>query len=486
MPPRNLAYVHRTTLWLTLVVGLTACDLIYPYEPPPVETPTQFIEKPAEDTSASWPQAQWWENYGSAELNRFVTQALANNNDLAAAVARLREADAQVRISGGALLPSLQANFSDTRTFTGNASTGVNTGGGVTSFGGGGNRYRTSYNARLQAAYELDFWGKNRSASDAAEATREAQQFDHDTLALSTSGAVVSVYFDLLSTRERLAIAQRNLANAQKTLDALQRRFEAGLISRLDVTQQKTTVAQLETVIPPLELRLSQNRNALAKLLGVLPEKLTLSPSTRFIDIIIPTVPSGLPSELLVRRPDVARAEAQLIAQHANINAARAAFLPSINLTANGGFVNRTLDTLILPESQLVSAAAAITQPLFQPGILFGGLDRTQAQYDELLANYRQSILAAFTDTEDAFAGLQRGREKLAAQHTLQHTARNAHALSQRQFAGGIVDITSVLATERSLYAAEDATALARLDTLHATTTLFQALGGGWRKPPRE
>ncbi|MFM9889640.1 MAG: efflux transporter outer membrane subunit [Rickettsiales bacterium] len=482
MPPRNLAIFRRTPLLLLLTVSVSACDLIYPYEPPAVETPTQFIEKPADDVSAAWPTQHWWENYGSAELNTLVSQALAGNNDLAAAEARLRAADAQVRISGGALLPTLQADFSDTRTYTGNASTGVNTVGGVTTFGGS-NPYRTTYNARLQAAYEIDFWGKNRSAAYAAEATRDAQQFDRDTLALSTSGSVVSVYFELLTTRERLSIAHNNLANAKKTLAALQRRFDAGLISRLDVAQQQTTVSQFEAAIPPLELSLSQNRDALAKLLGVLPEKLTLSPTTKLGDIKLPAIPSGLPSELLARRPDVARAEAQLVSQHANINAARAAFFPSISLTGSGGFVSRALETLILPESQLVALAGAVSQPIFQPGTLLGGLDLTKAQYDELLANYRQSIIASFADTEDALAGVRRGAEKVTAQTSLQRAARDAHALSKRQFEGGIVDITSVLATERSLYSAEDSTATARRDQLNATATLYQALGGGWSKP---
>lgn len=482
MPTRNFAALHRVSWLLLFAANLSACDLIYPYEPPAVETPTHFIEKPADDASAAWPQARWWESYGSAELNRLVTQALANNNDLAAAEARLRAADAQVRISGGALLPTLQAEFSDTRTYTGNASTGVNTGGGVTSFGGR-SRYRTTYNARLLAAYEIDFWGKNRSAANAAEATRDAQQFDRDTLALSTSGSVVSVYFELLATRERLGIAQQNLANAQKTLDALQRRFEAGLISRLDVAQQQTTVSQLEAAIPPLALSLSQNRDALAKLLGVLPEKLNLSPTATLADIKLPSVPSGLPSELLIRRPDVARAEAELISQHANINAARAAFFPSLSLTGSGGYVSNALSTLVLPQSELINVAGSVTQTIFDGGALFGELDRNQARYDELTANYRQAIIAAFADTEDAFAGLQRSAEQVEAQAQFVKAADDSYRLSQRQFNGGVADITSVLNTQRNLFSARDSRVSARLQQLNATATLYQALGGGWAAP---
>lgn len=485
LPPQHDALLRRAFLRLAMVVlgiGLSACDLMYPYEAPRVETPTAYIEPSGLTGAAHWPDARWWESYQSAELNQLVTQALANNNDLAAAIARVREADASASIAGAPLLPTLQAQFIDTRSYTGNASTGVNTSGGVTTFGGS-SRYRTNYNARLTAAYEIDFWGKTRSAVEAADATRDAQQYDRDVLALSISGSVTSLYFDLLATRERLHIATDNLANARKTLHALQRRFEAGLISRLDVTQQQSVVAEQQSAIAPLQLKLSQDRDALAKLLGVLPEKMPLPNATTFSDLAIPTVPAGLSSQLLARRPDIAKAEAQLVAQHANINAARAAFFPSLSLTGSGGYVSRAFSTLVLPQSELITVAGSVTQTIFDGGSLFGELDRNKARYDELTANYRQAIIAAFADTEDAFAGLQRSAEQADAQAQLVKAADDSYRLSQRQFSGGVVDITSVLNTQRSLFSARDSHVSARLQQLNATATLYQALGGGWAAP---
>ncbi len=463
---RNLGFVSMLAL-------LAGCDLFNPYEKPETAKPETFVEQPpAELVKPGWPDDKWWTSFNSPELNVLEEQAQKNNFDIGAAEARVREADAQVRIAGSALLPSLEADAGATRT---RGKSGASTGTSATT----GSRTSTSYSASLQAAYEIDFWGKNRSALKAAQASRDAQKFDAQVIAISINGSVATVYFDMLATRERIAVAQDNVANADKTLDSLDKRFKAGVISRLDVAQQQTVVAEQTAALSPLQLKLSQDRDALAILLGQLPEKLEVPTRAKLGDVALPVVPSGAPSELLERRPDVAEAEAQLIAAHANINAARAAFFPSIGLTGALGYQSTALGSLFNAGGQLVSFGANLVQPIFEGGLLTGELELAHAQQEELAQNYFKIVVSAFSDTEDALAGLQRLSEQEKAQTQVMRTSKDAYELSQRQFAGGIVDITTVLNTQRALFSAQDNYLQARQQQLAAMVALYQALGGG-------
>ena len=391
----------------------------------------------------------------------------------------MREADAQVRISGAALLPTLEADAGATHTHSGKSSSGS----GATTTG---SHSGTIYTANLQAAYEIDFWGKNRSALTQAQASRDAQVFDGKVVAITINGSVATVYFDLLATRERIAVAQENITNANRTLDALNRQFKAGTISRLDVAQQQTVVAEQTAAIAPLQLKLSQDRDALAILVGQLPEQLAIPKKMKLHDIALPVVPAGLPSELLERRPDVAEAEAQLIAAHANINIARANFFPSIGLTGTGGYQSTSLNSLFHSGGFATSFGVNLVQPIFEGGLLTGELELAHAQEEELAQDYYKAVVSAFSDTEDALAGLQRLNEQEKAQADVVKTAKDAYMLSQRQFDGGIVDITSVLTTQRALFSAQDGYLQARQQQLAAIVALYQALGGGVKMPHTE
>jgi multidrug efflux system outer membrane protein len=488
--PRWSADQRRTQLrWLmagapgalVMTLLLTGCDLFNPYEQPATAKPEAFVEKPdVALVKPGWPDDKWWTGFNSDELNALEEQAEKNNFDLGAAAARVREADAQVRITGSALLPSLEADAGATHTHAGKGK------GGTATTTTTGSRSGTIYTANLQAAYEIDFWGKNRSALTAAEATRDAQAFDSKVVAISINGSVATVYFDLLATRERIAVAQDNIANANKTLDALNRQFKAGIISRLDVAQQQTVVAQQTAAIAPLQLELSQDRDALALLVGQLPEKLDVPQKMKLGDIALPRVPAGVPSELLTRRPDVAEAESGLIAAHANINVARAQFFPSIGLTGSAGYQSTALNSLFNSGGFATSFGANLVQPIFEGGLLTGQLELAHAQEEELAQDYYKAVVNAFSDTEDALAGLQRLNEQEKAQADVVRTAKDAYMLSQRQFEGGIVDITSVLNTQRALFSAQDGYLLARQQQLAAIVALYQALGGGVKMPHTE
>ncbi|OYW13663.1 MAG: hypothetical protein B7X02_01630, partial [Rhodospirillales bacterium 12-54-5] len=338
-----------------------------------------------------------------------------------------------------------------------------------------------SFNAAVGASYEIDFWGKNRSAAESKSALTDASIFDRQTVLLTVTSSVATTYFDWLAAAQRVKIAQENLAVAEKLLDALNRRFEQGLVSKLEVAQQQNVVETQRAAIPPLQLTATKDRDALAILLGRLPESLP-EPTANFATIAEPDAPGGLPSELLARRPDVQAAEADLRSAHADINAARAAFFPSISLTAGANVASSALDNLFNPGSQLLNYGAGLTQPIFEGGALTGQLEYSHAREEELTANYHKAIVSAFADVEDALATLHRATEQDAAQANAETAAREAFTLSQQQFDGGIVDITSVLNTQRSLFSATDARVQTRLARLSATVGLYRALGGGWSK----
>ena len=449
---------------------LASCaPLLFPYEQP--ETPAPAAWREADATADnSWPDAEWWKKFNSPELNHLIAQALENNHDIAAAIALVRQANATVLINGSPLLPSVEADASGTHTHVGRKSAG-----------GSGN----SYNATLSASYELDFWGKNYAALQSAQAARDASVFDAQVVRLSVISSVANVYFDLLATNERLAIANENLSNANDLLEALKKREKEGIANALDVAQQESVVASENAAIAPLILHQTQDRNALAVLVGVLPETLP-PPKEKLNDLTAPTVPAGLPSGLLARRPDVAEAESSLIAAHANINQARAAFFPSISLTGETGYASTALHSLFNPGSVLTSFGASLVQPIFKGGLLVGGLELSQGQYEELAHTYQKTVLSAFADTENSLAGVKQNAAERDAQQQAAQTAKKAYDLSQRQFRGGIIDITTVLNTQRTLFSANDSYAQAKLGHLQAIASLYTSLGGGWKTPSDE
>lgn len=441
-------------------MALTGCGAWNRYVKPEIQTPESW-SAPRAEASAAWPDAEWWKQFNATQLTALIEEAQRSNHDLAAAVARVRQADAEARIAGAALLPSVGATGGAARNRQNRSSA-------------------NTYNVRLNASYEIDFWGKNSAASDAAKAIAEASRFDQETVRLTILSAVANTYVDILATRERLAIAKQGVANAERLLESIQKRFKQGIVSGLEVAQQETVTANQRAAIPNLELRLKQSENALALLLGRLPTA-SQAPDGKLSEIAIPVIAPGLPSELLLRRPDVQLAEAQLRAANANITVARAAFFPNIALTAAGGYQSAALSSLFNPSSALFTLVASVAQSIFEGGRLTGELERSKARYDELLHNYQQSALAAFADVEDALAAAQQSAVAEDARRKAAESARKAFELAERRLEGGIVDITSVLDTQRSLFSAEDAFAEAKLAHVQALIGLYKALGGGWK-----
>jgi outer membrane protein, multidrug efflux system len=449
---------------------LAGCSVGDAYRRPEIRQPAAWRNT---GQAAAWPSPEWWTQFGSPRLDGLMGEAQQANLDIAAAMARVRQADAQAKIAGAPLLPSASATAGANRQRLASTSTGSTTAASRDV------RYITTYNAGLNASYEVDFWGKNRAALDSAEAAATASRFDQQTVALTTQSSVATTYFDIVGQQERLRVARESVANAERVLAAIRDRVQAGTATALDVAQQESVVANQRATIAPLEQQIRQNANALAILVGRLPEEMSLQPEA-LARLTMPAVTPGLPSELLARRPDVQFAEAQLVAANADIAVARAAYFPSVQLTAQGGFESLALASLFQHTGLLYSLASSVTQPIFQGGRLEGGIELKRARYDELVQTYRKSVLSAFSDVENALIAVEKTSEEEQAQQVAEATARRAYEIAEAQLRGGIVDITTVLNTQRTLFTAEDALASAKLAHLQAIVGLYKAMGGGW------
>jgi outer membrane protein, multidrug efflux system len=461
-PPRAAAW---PTACAALAV-LAGCSLGPHYHRPDIPPPPAWAGR-VDANAAQWPGAEWWRGFGSADLEAFIAQAERANDDLRAAVARVHQADAQRRIAGAPLLPALDAQANAQRARAAVPDQGFVTG--------------NSFEPLLSASYELDFWGKNRAAYHAAAASERATVYDRTTVELSVMAGVATTYFQALELRDRLAIAEANLANATKILKGLKLEEVAGTVTALDVAQQETVVATVNAAVPPLRAQLRQSLDALAILTGNTPESIDVTHGS-LDDIGRPGVRPGLPSELLERRPDVAAAEAQLIAANADIAQARAAFFPSISLTAGGGFESSQLATVLKPANRVWSLGAGLTQPIFHGGALVGQYRLSKGRYEELLADYHKAVISALANVEDSLAGVEQGAEQVARQQQAADQAARAYEYAQTQMRAGTINVLTLLNTETALFSARDALAQAKFAQLQAVVSLYQALGGGWQQ----
>jgi NodT family efflux transporter outer membrane factor (OMF) lipoprotein len=416
---------------------------------------------------AAVPAPDWWRGFRSGELTALMEEAQAANFDIAAAIARIVQADAQARIAGAPLLPLLVGDADVTRSRSPNTS------------GAGSGRSRTVYTAALNASYEVDFWGKNRAALVAAEQTAVATRFDREVVALSVLASVANAYFQVLSSQDRIRIARNNFTAANRVLTLIRQRQQAGTASSLDVAQQESVVNTQRAAIPPLEQTLRQNIATLAVLIGKPPQRVTLRGGS-MSRLAIPRVTPGLPSELLGQRPDIREAEALLAAAQANVVSARAAFFPSIRLTGDGGYASTALRTLFRPESAFYSVAAGLTQPIFDGYLLLGQLELQKGRREELVQLYRKAVISAFADVESALVAVLQTAQRERLQRDVVTSSRQAFDIAETRLREGTVDLVTVLNTQQTLFQAEDALAQARLARLQAVVSLFQALGGGW------
>lgn len=455
--------MKRTLLFGCACAVLAGCASHAPIAeaPPQVDVPGGWTVAGASKGEA-WPDQHWWQRFGSPELSRLVDEGQSSNLELAGAFARVRQAEAGARIAGVSLLPT--ANFYSDAGRTAPLKNGSGS---------------TNVDSGVQVSYEVDFWGKNKASVASAQASLAANRFDRQTVALTVTSGIVSTYLQVLSLHDRLAVAREHVANAEHVLALVEAQKQAGAASTLDLARQRSAVAQQKADIPDLMQQAREAQSALAILLGQSPQ--TFSIGDKGLDTItLPDVSPGLPSELLARRPDIGRAEANLAAANADVAVARANLFPSINLTGALGTQSSALVSLLNAPNMLANVGASLMAPIFDGGRLKQEREQAIARKQELVQVYRATVMSAFAEVDTALGQIHSLDDQQRLKTAELEQARQAYDLSEIRYKLGAEDFTTVLDTQRALSDVQNDMGLLKLRRLQATVSLYKALGGGW------
>jgi outer membrane protein, multidrug efflux system len=485
MPRRKRSGIFLPLFSGSIVMAMAGCSVGPNYKRPAVSVPANYrsvgpsegstdtsapaasnAAAPGTPTVASLGEEKWWEVFEDKELQELIRTALKNNYDVRIAATRVLQAQAQLGITRANQFPTLGVggNVTSVR----NPTVGPIPGYEV-----------TQGEVSATAAWTVDFWGQYRRATEAARATLVANEWAQKEVIAMLVANVASSYFNLRQLDLELEISKRTLASRQDSLQLTKMLEEHGINTLLDVRQSEQLVYTAAAEVPDLERQIAQQENALSILLGNNPGdiprglKLTEEPHS-------PEVPVGIPSALLERRPDIREAEANLVAANAQIGVARAAYFPQIALTANAGYESSALVNLFSGPAGVWALAGSLTQPIFEGGRLKSGVRLAEAQRDQLVLTYQQTIQGAFRDVSDALIGYRKYRAFRIQQQNLVDSAQDAARLSEVRFKAGTTDYLEVLTNETNSFAAELTLAQAQGNELNALVQLYQALGGGW------
>jgi NodT family efflux transporter outer membrane factor (OMF) lipoprotein len=428
------------TIASCLAIALGACSMVPEYQRPTLPLPPGWTGPSSGDVMVA---PTWWLTFRSTRLASLMKRSLSGNFDLKAAYARVEEARGKAEVAGAPLYPSLDLAA------TGSSDTPASS-------------------VFAQASYEIDFWGKNRAGASSARALAGASAFDAQTVTITLEAAVADTYFEILALQARLDLAQQIAAAARQVLTLVEAQAASGIVSDLEVQQQRNVLATFEATLPALEEQRERAVHLISVLLGDTPESVQVT-GEDLMTMRIPQVQAGLPAAVLERRPDLRAAEARLIAANYDIGKSRAAFLPSVTLTGQGGIAS-------IPWNLV----AGLVQPLFAGGALTGQLHYDRAHATELIAGYRQTVITALQDVEDALVSVQRLAELDKAEAVALESARRASMLARARFEAGTADFLTVLTTEQSWYQAEDTVLQLKLRRLQAAVGVFRAVGGGF------
>ena len=461
----------------TLIVGLlliwcTGCAVGPNYKKPAVNTPTVYRGLTPEEAAKSDPTSlgdeKWWDVFQDDQLRTLIRTALTQNYDSRIAASRVLEAQAQLGITRADQFPSVGAGagISDTRNSQSKFLPAFETSTGQ---------------VNLAAAWELDFWGKYRRATEAARANLVASEWARREVLSALVANVASAYFQLRALDLEFQISKRTLNSRQESLRLTRILADGGSTSLLDVRQAEQLVFTASAEIPVLEQQIEQQENFLSILLGQNPEDIprgqTLTEQRQ-----PPDVPAGLPSALLERRPDIQQAEAQLVAANAEIGVARSAYFPQISLNCAGGFQSSALTSLFTGPAGAWSFGASLTQPIFTGGRLRSQVRLAEARQQAAVLSYQQSIQGAFRDVSDGLVAYRKTREFRTQQELLFRSAEDAARLSHMRYNGGVTGYLEVLTNETNAFSTELGLVQAQLNELLAVVQLYQALGGGWQQ----
>jgi len=422
----------------------------------------------AQPTAKSLGEQKWWEVFQDKQLQELIHTALQRNYDVRIAATRVLQAQAQLGITRADQLPTISAGAQ-----------AVNERNPRTKFFP---PYETNANqVDVSLAWELDFWGRYRRATESARATLLATEWARESVINTLVSDVATAYFQLRSLDLQLEISRRTLASRRDSLQLTQTLANGGATSMLDVRQAEQLVFTAAETIPDLERQIEQQENFLSTLLGNNP-----GPIARGMSLTdqphAPDVPAGLPSSLLERRPDIREAEAQLIAANAQIGVAKAAYFPQINLTADAGYQSSALTSLFTGPAGLWSFGGSLVQPIFTGGRIRSNVRFTEARQQEALLAYQQTIQQAFRGVSDSLVEYHKDREFRQYQQQLALSAQDAAQLSEMRYRGGAASYLEVLTNETNYFDAQLGLAQAQLNELAGLVRIYRNLGGGWQR----
>jgi len=441
---------------------LAGCRI--PVQPPP---PPTLVVPPAwrDQVGPGAPvERDWWHAFGDPALDRLVAQALARNNDVRTAQARLQEYRARIQVARSAQEPTLSVGLSPTRARAiGPFGTPIDS---------------TSLSASFQAAYELDPFGRLGNATQAARLDYAAQGAAADATALSVAANAASGYLNLRGLDAQLDLARATLASRQRSLELARRQFEVGYSSRLELSQAEAEYRATAAVVPQLQRAITQQENALDILAGANPGP--VERGTELGRLSVPAIQAGLPSELLRRRPDVASAERAVAAADASLAAARDQMLPSLRLTASLGAYAHDLPTLLHSPSELWSVGGSILAPLFDAGRLRAQAEISASLRDRAVFAYEAAVRSAFADTDNALTAVRRLREQLDEAEARRVATAEVLRIAHNRYRNGYSSYLEELDAQRNAFSAENTVLQLRASWLQAHVDLYRALGGGW------
>lgn len=466
----------RSLISLLITTGiLTGCAVGPDYERPDTNNPESFRSAatspaPTISTDVQLASDSWWQGFNDPVLNELIEVGLQNNRDLQSAIANVLQARGQLISTRGKFFPQVEYYAAGERgKFAGlNQSVVTSTPGSLTTIG----------TMALPASWQIDVFGGLRRQYEAASAQEAAAIAARQAIALSVAGEVANIYVTLRSLDQQLAVAKQTLENYKTTLRIFDLRFRYGTANMVQVSQIQSQVDAAEAAIPPLEQAIGQQENNLNFFLGRNPGTI---PRGKPIDqLILPTPPVGLPSDLLARRPDVRLAEQQLIAANAQIGAVKAQFFPNVSLTATLGTSATALGSLFGPGSGIWDFGPTILGPLFKGGEIYGRYMASKAEQQALMSQYLQSVENAFRDTDNALIATTETRKLVTARQQQVGTLKTYANLSSMQFNYGYTDYLTVLNAEDSLFKAQLSLAQSQADRALSQVSLYMALGGGW------
>lgn len=483
---KNFSLLAGRTSTLLIAAMLSACAVGPDYRAPQLPIPDAWQSQPAaasrDEGADSATLASWWTSFNDSTLDDLVAQAIDNNRSVRQSMARVVQARAQRRITGAGFLPSIDASASASRSESDSANV-ITTGSGSGVIASSGSR--ETYDAGLDAGWEIDLFGGQRRSLESSTAQLAATEADLRDVLITLLGDVALSYIEVRTTQARLTFAERNLASQREVLDIAGWRAEAGLATTLEVEQAKSTYAQTQAQLPSLQSSLAASVNRLSVLIGQTPGALQTALAERKP---LPVVPlefvSSIPADVVRRRPDIRAAERRLAAQTAQVGVATAALYPSLSLNGSIGVTASNGHDLLSDGLQSNRVGIGLNLPIFRGGALRQGIKVQNALVDEALAGYEEAVLGVYEEVENGLTQWVNEQTRRAALLDSASSARIARDLALAQYNAGLVDFQTVLTADRQLISSEDSLAVSDGEIASNLIRLYKAFGGGWSVYP--